>query len=151
VRIDCSLCGVKMLDLDLCLCASVNVRYILHTQPLGLYNKDLVWKSTHPSLSLSILAGLPFSPSIPFDIVACYLFTSPRLFFFYLIHPYSSDGKRQNLQHQWPQQQQRQEATMSRVVVGLTHSPFGDLGATTTCQSNDATYRRKIPVKKNEE
>jgi hypothetical protein len=39
VRIDCSLCGVKMLDLDLCLSASVNVRYILHTQPLGLYNK----------------------------------------------------------------------------------------------------------------
>jgi hypothetical protein len=28
-----------MLDLDLCLSASVNVRYILHTQPLGLYNK----------------------------------------------------------------------------------------------------------------
>jgi hypothetical protein len=32
-----------MFDLDLCLSASVNVRYILHTQPLGLYNKDLVW------------------------------------------------------------------------------------------------------------
>jgi hypothetical protein len=37
VRINCSLCGVKMFDLHLCLSASVNVRYILHTQPLGLY------------------------------------------------------------------------------------------------------------------
>jgi hypothetical protein len=36
------LSGVKMLDLDFCLSASVNVRYILCTQPLGLYNKDLV-------------------------------------------------------------------------------------------------------------
>jgi hypothetical protein len=31
-----------MYDLHLCLSASVNVRYILHTQPLGLYNKILV-------------------------------------------------------------------------------------------------------------
>ena len=37
---------------------------------------------------------------------------------------------------------------MSRVVVGLAYSAFGDLGAMTTCQSNDATYRRKTPVKK---
>jgi hypothetical protein len=36
------LCGVKMLDLHLCLSASVNVRYILHTQHLGLYDKVLV-------------------------------------------------------------------------------------------------------------
>jgi hypothetical protein len=37
------LCGVKMLDLDICLSASVNVRYILHTQPLMLiHNKMLV-------------------------------------------------------------------------------------------------------------
>jgi hypothetical protein len=93
------MCGVKILDLDPCLSASVNVRYILHTQPLGLYNKDLVWESIHLSLSLSIHVGLPFSPSILFDIVACYPFTSPRLFFFYLIHPYSFDGKRWNLQH----------------------------------------------------
>jgi hypothetical protein len=40
---------------------------------------------------------------------------------------------------------------MSRVVVGLAYSAFGDLGATTTCQSKDATYWRKTPVKKNEE
>jgi hypothetical protein len=31
-----------MLDLDLYLSANVNVRPILHTQPLGLYNKILV-------------------------------------------------------------------------------------------------------------
>jgi hypothetical protein len=37
VRIDCSFCGVKMIDLHLCLSASVNARYILHIQPLGLY------------------------------------------------------------------------------------------------------------------
>jgi hypothetical protein len=70
VRINCSLCGVKMLDLDFSLSASVNVRYILHTQPLGLYNKDLVFESIYPSLSPSILVGLPSSPSTPFDIVA---------------------------------------------------------------------------------
>jgi hypothetical protein len=40
---------------------------------------------------------------------------------------------------------------MTRVVVGLAYSAFGDLGATTTCQLNDATYRRKTPIKKNEE
>jgi hypothetical protein len=62
VGIDCTLCGVKMLDLDLFLSASVNVMYILHTQPLGLYNKILVWVSLCPSLSLSILVGLYFSP-----------------------------------------------------------------------------------------
>jgi hypothetical protein len=37
---------------------------------------------------------------------------------------------------------------MSRVVVGLTYSAFEDLGATTTCQSNDATYRRKTLSRK---
>jgi hypothetical protein len=40
VRIDYSLCGVEMLDLHLCLCASVNIMYILHT-PIGLYNTIL--------------------------------------------------------------------------------------------------------------
>jgi hypothetical protein len=39
---------------------------------------------------------------------------------------------------------------MSRVVVGLAYSAFGDLGGTATRQSNDATYRRKTPMKKNE-
>jgi hypothetical protein len=40
---------------------------------------------------------------------------------------------------------------MSQVVVGLAYSAFGDLGARATCQLKDATYRRKTPVKKNEE
>jgi hypothetical protein len=41
VSIDCSLCGEQILDLDLRLSASVNVKSILHTQPLGLYSKIL--------------------------------------------------------------------------------------------------------------
>jgi hypothetical protein len=40
---------------------------------------------------------------------------------------------------------------MSRVVVSLPYLAFGDLGAMATCQLKDATYRRKTPVKKNEE
>jgi hypothetical protein len=40
---------------------------------------------------------------------------------------------------------------MSRVVVGLTYSAFKDLISTIICQSKDATYRRKTPVKKDEE
>jgi hypothetical protein len=36
------LCDDQMFDLHLCLSAGVNVRPILHTQPLGLYNKILV-------------------------------------------------------------------------------------------------------------
>jgi hypothetical protein len=35
-RINCSLCGVKMQDLHLCLSASVNVREVLHTQTLRI-------------------------------------------------------------------------------------------------------------------
>jgi hypothetical protein len=81
VRINCSLCGMKMSYLHLCLSASVNVRYISHTQPLELYNKTLVWASLYPSLSLSILVGLSSSPLTPFAIVACYPFTSPSLLF----------------------------------------------------------------------
>jgi hypothetical protein len=78
VRIDCSLCVVKKLDLNLCLSASVNVRYISHTQPLRfIYNKTLVWVSLYSSLSLSPFVGLSFSPSTPFATVACYPFTSP--------------------------------------------------------------------------
>jgi hypothetical protein len=40
---------------------------------------------------------------------------------------------------------------MSRVVVGLAYSAFRDPGAMTIRQSKDATYRRKTPVKKDEE
>ncbi len=67
-----------MLDLDLCLSASVNVRYILHTQPLRfIYNKILVWVYLYPSLSLSIFGGLSFLPPTPFAIIVGYPFTSP--------------------------------------------------------------------------
>jgi hypothetical protein len=64
-----------MFDLHLCLDASVNVRPILHTQPLGLYNK--------------ILVGNLF--------VQCY-FSPPPPFLVYLI--YSSDGQHKELQRQ---------------------------------------------------
>jgi hypothetical protein len=37
---------------------------------------------------------------------------------------------------------------MSQVVVGLVYSAFRDFGPTATCQSKDATCRRKTPVKK---
>jgi hypothetical protein len=40
---------------------------------------------------------------------------------------------------------------MSQVVVGLAYSAFGDLGAMTACQSNDATYRRNDNCQENEE
>jgi multidrug transporter EmrE-like cation transporter len=40
---------------------------------------------------------------------------------------------------------------MSQVVVGLAYSVFGGLGAMAACQSKDVTYRRKTPVKKDEE
>jgi hypothetical protein len=39
-----------MFDLHLCLSTNVNVRSILHTQPLGLHNKILVWVSLYLSL-----------------------------------------------------------------------------------------------------
>ena len=49
-----------MFELDLCLSASVNVRYVLHTHPLGLYNKILV------GLSLYLpLLNCPSSPITP--------------------------------------------------------------------------------------
>jgi hypothetical protein len=48
-----------MLDSHLCLSARVNVRYTLHTQPLGLYNKILV-------LYVSIHSIPVYSPPPPF-------------------------------------------------------------------------------------
>jgi hypothetical protein len=42
-----------MLNLHLCLSASVNVRNIIHRQSIRfIYNKILVWVSLYPSLSL---------------------------------------------------------------------------------------------------
>jgi hypothetical protein len=40
---------------------------------------------------------------------------------------------------------------MSQVVVGLAYSAFRDLVATIICQSKVVTYRRKTPIKKDEE
>jgi hypothetical protein len=96
MRIDCSLCGVKMLDLDLYLSASVNVRYILHTQPLRfIYNKILVWLSLYPSLSLSILVGLSFSNTFCYRcMLSLHL---PHSSLLCLINPYSPDDKRRKL------------------------------------------------------
>jgi hypothetical protein len=75
------LCDVKMLDLHLCLSASVNVRYILHTT-LGLYNKILVWVSLYPSLSLYLsLLDYPSHLLHLLATVACYPFTSPSFSF----------------------------------------------------------------------
>jgi hypothetical protein len=47
--------GVQMFDLNLCLSANVNIRYVLqHTHtPLDLCNKILVWVSFYPPLLLS--------------------------------------------------------------------------------------------------
>jgi hypothetical protein len=53
-----------MLDLHLCLSASVNVRLILHTQPLGLYKKNLSWESLYPPLFLSLTLSLLMSSTL---------------------------------------------------------------------------------------
>jgi hypothetical protein len=82
VRIDCSLYGDQMLDLHLCLSASVKVRYVLHTQPTGLYNKILVWVSLYASLSLYLsLLDYPSHLLRLLATIACYPFTSPSFSF----------------------------------------------------------------------
>jgi hypothetical protein len=53
-----------MFDLHLCLSASVNVRPILHTQPLGLYNKILVG---------NLFVHCYFSPLPPFLLISSIL------------------------------------------------------------------------------
>jgi hypothetical protein len=139
------LCAVWKTWFGFCLSASVNVRYILHTQPLRfIYNKILVWVSLYPPF-----VGLSFSPSTPFATVACYHFTSPSSSL-YLINPYSFNGKRWNLQCQWPWRQQCHKSTISWVVVGHAYPAFRDLGATTTCQLKDAMNRRKTLARKGE-
>jgi hypothetical protein len=79
-----------MFDMHLCLSGSVNIRYILQTQPSGLYNESLVWVSLYPSLPSSILVVLSFRPT-PFAAVACYPFTFPSVIpDFYAKTKYSS-------------------------------------------------------------
>jgi hypothetical protein len=140
VRIDCSLCGDQMFDLHLCLSASVNVRNNLHTQPLELYNKILVWVSL--SIFVSIYpCWIIFLTSNTFCYRCMLSLHLPHSSLLYLIKPYTPDDKRWNLQCQWPWWQQCHKSTTSRLVVGHAYSTFRDLGATTTCQSKDATCR----------
>jgi hypothetical protein len=126
-----------MLDLHLSLSANVNVRYVLHTQTLGL---SLL------SLYLSLL-DYP-SHLLHLWLLFYAIFSPPLVFFLYLINPYSFDGKRQNLLCQRPKQQQRHESTTSRLVVGYADPDFRDLGGNIMSQIIGATHRRKNHVKK---
>jgi hypothetical protein len=72
----------------------------------------------------------------------------PHPFFFYLINPCSSVGKRWNLQCQWSWQQQRHESTTSRLVVGHSKLAFRNLGENATSQIIYATHRRKTRSRK---
>jgi hypothetical protein len=110
--------------------------------PLGLYNKLLVWVSLYPSLSLSILVGLSFSPPTPFSRFPHYHFTFPRIYFSYLVNPYSSNGKRQNLQCH--------ESTTSRLVDAHEYLAFRDLDENALSQIIGETHRRKTPIKEDE-
>jgi hypothetical protein len=75
-----------MLDLHLCLSASVNVSYVLHTQPLGLYNnKILVWVSLYPSLSL-YLSMLDYPSHLQHFLPPFHAILSPLLAFLFLSH-----------------------------------------------------------------
>jgi hypothetical protein len=85
VRIDCSLCGVKMLDLHFYLSATVNVKYVLHTQPIGLYNKVLVWVSRYPSLS-PYLSLLDYPYHLLHLLLPFHAILSPPLAFLCLSH-----------------------------------------------------------------
>jgi hypothetical protein len=61
-----------MLDLHLYFSASVNVRYVLHTQSLKfIYNKILVRVSLYPFLSLSILCWIILLTPTPLSTVSC--------------------------------------------------------------------------------
>jgi hypothetical protein len=69
-----------MFDLHLCLSASVNVRPILHTQPLGLYNEILTWVSLYPSLSL-YLSLLDYPSHLLHLLLPLHTILSPPLAF----------------------------------------------------------------------
>jgi hypothetical protein len=72
----------------------------------------------------------------------------PSSFLSYVINPYSTDSKRQNLQHQWPWQQQHHESTTSRLVVGHVDPDLRDLGENATSKIIGATHRRKTQSRK---
>jgi hypothetical protein len=87
VRIDYSLCGVKILDLHICLSASVNVRYVLHTQPLGLYNNKILvgYLFIHLFLYLSLL---DYPSHLPHLLLPLHAIPSPPTSILsYLINP----------------------------------------------------------------
>jgi hypothetical protein len=92
-----------MLDLHPCLSVSVNVRDVLHTQPLRfIYNKILFWVSLYPYLSLSILYWIIL---LTFNTIwqLLHAILSPPLALLFLSHqPYSFDCKRWDSQCQWP-------------------------------------------------
>jgi hypothetical protein len=131
----------KMLDLHLCLSASVDVRYILHTQPLRfIYNKILVFVSLYPCLSLSIFGGLSFLPPTHFCYRCMLSLHLPHLFFpisSTLTLPTTKDGIFGifNTNCHGNNNVRNPPSLYSWVVVGHVDLPFRDLGDSATCQS----------------
>jgi hypothetical protein len=72
-----------MIDLDLCLSASVNVRYILHTQQLRLYNTDLVWESLYPFFVSIYPCWIILLKHL---LISLHAILSPSLVFLFLSH-----------------------------------------------------------------
>jgi hypothetical protein len=126
VRIDCSLSGDQMFDLHLCLSASVNVRPILHTHPLCLYNKILVWVALYPSLSLSILCWTILLTSYTFCYCCMLSYHLPKLSFLYLINSYSFDDEKQNLQHANQKDATHRRKTWSRKTKNDASKTLGE-------------------------
>jgi hypothetical protein len=85
VSFDCSLCGVKMLDLYLCLSANVNVRYNLHTQPLRIIYQSLSLGITL-SIFVSIHPLLDYLSHPQHLLLLLHAIPSPPLVFLFLSH-----------------------------------------------------------------
>jgi hypothetical protein len=128
----------EMLDLHLCLSASANVRYILHTQPLRfIYNKIIVWVSLYPSLSLSIFGELSFIPPTPFCYRCKISLHLPHPFFpisSTLTLPTTKD-RIFNTNGYGNNNVRNPPSLYPWVVVGHVDLPFRDLGESATCQS----------------
>jgi hypothetical protein len=90
VRIDCPLCGVKMLDLNLYLSASVNV---YHNKILSLD----ISLSIFVSIYLWWIIFLTSNTIFYHCVLSLHL---PHSCLLDLINPYSPDGTRRNLQRQ---------------------------------------------------
>jgi hypothetical protein len=87
----------------------------------------------------STVSSLDYPSHLQHLLLPFYAILAPSLgFLFYLINPYSSDDKSQNLQCQWPQQQ-RLESTTSWLVVGHADLAFKELGENATSQIIGAT------------